>query len=244
MKYPFISSTVTPFPKNDYPISPKPVKKVLVASENPPKTYTNALNAVDLDYDFSLSVGNINDYGGLLLIGGGDILPAYYGFSDDEIECFNVNFVKDKLEFNLLYRFIRSGKPVLAICRGFQLVNVFFGGTLKCVSGHMGKGDIYHPVSSVGEIFGGFEKVNSCHRQAVCGLPGNATVLSVAPDLTVEAAVYRVDKNRVGSHRDNTHTDNANIDNIVCVQFHPERLSRLATEQVFGEFKKLISVYR
>ena len=196
-------------------------KKVLIASENPPKTYTDALSSVGIGYDFSLSADNIDDYGGLLLIGGGDILPAYYG---GNIGCFNVNFVKDKLEFNLLYRFVRKNKPVLAICRGFQLVNVFFGGTLKCVSGHMGKRDIFHPVSSAGKIFGDFEEVNSCHRQAVCDLPENATVLSVAPDLTAEAAVYG--------------------DNIVCVQFHPERLSRFATEKVFGEFKRSISDYR
>lgn len=222
MKKPLITPPVTTYSDRIYSAD-KP-RKVLIASENPPKTYTDALNAVGLGYDFSLSPENADDYGGLLLIGGGDVLPAYYGFCGDEIECFNVNFVKDKLEFNLLYRFIRKNKPVLAICRGFQLVNVFFGGTLKCVSGHMGKQDIYHPVSSAGEIFGKFEEVNSCHRQAVCDLPDAARLLSVAPDLTAEAAVYR--------------------DNIICVQFHPERLSRFATEKVFGEFKKMISVYR
>ncbi len=193
--------------------------KVLIASENPPKTYTDALSSVGLDYDFSLSAKNTDDYGGLLLIGGGDILPAYYG---GDIVCHNVNFVKDKLEFNLLSRFVEKNKPVLAICRGFQLVNVFFGGTLKCVSGHMGKRDIYHPVSSAGVLFGDFEEVNSCHRQAVSNLPPEAKLLSVAPDLTAEAAIYR--------------------DNIICVQFHPERLSRFATEKIFDEFKK--TVYR
>ena len=218
MKYSSVIPPVTPLHRA---CASQNLPRVLIASENPPKTYTDALSLVGLGYDFSLSESVTDDYGGLLLIGGGDILPAYYG---GDTECHNVNFVKDKLEFNLLYSFTRKNKPVLAICRGFQLVNVFFGGTLKCVSGHMGKRDIYHPVSSAGALFGGFEEVNSCHRQAVSDLPQEAKLLSVAPDLTAEAAVYR--------------------DNIICAQFHPERLSRFATEKIFGEFKNLILLCR
>lgn len=215
MKHSFVSPPASLRRRGNYSVQ-KPTK-VLIASENPPKTYTDALYTVGLDYDFSLSPKNTDDYGGLLLIGGGDIFTAYYG---GNIRCRNVDFVKDKLEFNLLYNFVGKNKPVLAVCRGFQLVNVFFGGTLKCVSGHTGKQDIYHPVASAEGIFGDFEEVNSRHRQAVCNLPPEAKLLSVAPDLTAEAAIYG--------------------NNVICVQFHPERLSRFATEKIYGEFKRLI----
>ena len=187
--------------------------EILVAAEYPPKTYLNALSRVNLSFDCSPSPENPRIYKGLLLIGGGDILPAYYG---GNIPSYNVNFVKDKLEFNLLHRFIGENKPVLAICRGFQLVNAFFGGSLKNVNGHMGKQDVYHPVSACGEIFGKLDRVNSAHRQAADIVPDNAKIVAVAPDLTIEAAIYG--------------------ENIFCAQFHPERMEQSVTEKIFGAF--------
>ena len=182
----------------------RPLSIILVAHPRPPETYLRALDLVSLGYDCSLSPGSIDAYGGLLLVGGGDV-PAR-----------NVNFVKDKLEFNLLHRFIGENKPVLAICRGFQLVNAFFGGSLKNVNGHIGKQDVYHPVSACGEIFGKLDRVNSAHRQAADIVPGNAKIVAVAPDLTIEAAIYG--------------------ENIFCAQFHPERMEQSVTEKIFGAF--------
>ena len=191
----------------------RPLPIILVAHPRPPETYLRALDLVSLGYDCSLSPGSIDAYGGLLLVGGGDVLPAFYGC---DVPARNVNFVKDKLEFNLLHRFIGENKPVLAICRGFQLVNVFFGGSLKNVNGHMGKQDVYHPVSACGEIFGKLDRVNSAHRQAVDIVPDNAKIVAVAPDLTIEAAIYG--------------------ENIFCAQFHPERMEQSVTEKIFGAF--------
>ena len=149
----------------------RPLSIILVAHPRPPETYLRALDLVSLGYDCSLSPGSIDAYGGLLLVGGGDVLPAFYR---GDVPARNVNFVKDKLEFNLLHRFIGENKPGLAICRGFQLVNAFFGGSLKNVNGHMGKQDVYHPVSACGEIFGKLDRVNSAHRQAADIVPDNA----------------------------------------------------------------------
>ena len=187
--------------------------RVLVAHPRPPETYLRALDLVSLGYDCSLSPENLNAYGGLLLVGGGDVLPAFYR---GDVPARNVNFVKDKLEFDLLDYFVGKGLPVLAICRGFQLVNVFFGGTLKNVNGHSGKTDVYHPVSACGKIFGGLDRVNSAHCQAVDIVPDEAKIVAVAPDLTIEATIYG--------------------ENIVCAQFHPERMERSVTEKIFGAF--------
>jgi len=190
---------------------------VLVAHPRPPETYLRALDLVSLVYDCSLSPGNLNAYGGLLLVGGGDVLPAFYR---GDVPARDVNFVKDELEFNLLGYFAQKGLPVLAICRGFQLVNVFFGGTLKNVNGHSGKTDIFHPVSARGKIFGGIDRVNSAHCQAADIVPENAEVVAVAPDLTPEAAIYG--------------------ENIICTQFHPERMERNVTEKIFGAFAEAV----
>lgn len=193
---------------------------VLVASENPPQTYLNALKRISLPFEATLSPDNSDRYCGLLLIGGGDILPAYYG---GKTPSRNVNFVKDKLEFNLLEAFSDKQKPVLAICRGFQLANVFFGGTLRRVYGHCGKTDVFHPVSSASGFFGDLTKVNSAHRQAVDIVPEAAEILSVAPDLCVEAAIYGK--------------------NVICTQFHPERLSASVSDKIFGIFGKFVAEY-
>ena len=66
---------------------------------------------------------------GIFLTGGFDIAPCRYG---EEIRptCGELQPERDSLELALLERAIERGKPILAVCRGLQLVNVFFGGTL------------------------------------------------------------------------------------------------------------------
>lgn len=206
-----MTTSYSPKLKNNSSTRREPL--VLVAHPRPPQNYLRALDLVSLFYDCSLSPENLNAYGGLLLVGGGDVLPAFYRGS---VSARNVNFVKDELEFALLGYFAGKGLPVLAICRGFQLVNVFFGGTLKNVNGHTGEQDVFHPVSARGKIFGELERVNSAHRQAVDIVPDDAKILAVAPDLTTEGAIFG--------------------ENIICAQFHPERMEKNVTEKIFGAF--------
>lgn len=71
----------------------------------------------------------VADLDGLVLQGGSDVCPRTYGeeplrpeWSGDEI--------RDRYEIDLLNRFHEAGKPVLGVCRGAQVINVAFGGTL------------------------------------------------------------------------------------------------------------------
>ena len=66
---------------------------------------------------------------GLVLQGGADIDPSIYG--EEPTDALGVTDpIRDRFELDLLRAFVEYGKPVLGICRGMQLINVGFGGTL------------------------------------------------------------------------------------------------------------------
>jgi gamma-glutamyl-gamma-aminobutyrate hydrolase PuuD len=68
-------------------------------------------------------------FDGLLLAGGGDIEPARYGAADHPAQ-YGTDPDRDELELELARAAVRLGVPTLGICRGIQLLNVAFGGTL------------------------------------------------------------------------------------------------------------------
>ena len=66
---------------------------------------------------------------GLVLHGGSDVWPGSYGEEPLQPE-WSGDRVRDEYEIELLRAFIDAGKPVLGVCRGLQVINVAFGGTL------------------------------------------------------------------------------------------------------------------
>jgi putative glutamine amidotransferase len=68
-------------------------------------------------------------FDGLLLAGGGDLEPARYGAGDHPAQ-YGIDPDRDQLELELARAAVRRELPTLGICRGFQLLNVAFGGTL------------------------------------------------------------------------------------------------------------------
>jgi putative glutamine amidotransferase len=71
----------------------------------------------------------VNALDGLVLQGGADVSPTSYGQQPLRPEWAG-DVVRDRYEMDLLEGFLTQGKPVLGICRGSQLINVAFGGTL------------------------------------------------------------------------------------------------------------------
>ncbi len=71
----------------------------------------------------------VENLDGLVLQGGVDISPETYGATPWKSDS-DADPIRDAYELDLLRGFITAGKPVLGICRGAQLLNVYFGGTL------------------------------------------------------------------------------------------------------------------
>ncbi|QGZ62022.1 gamma-glutamyl-gamma-aminobutyrate hydrolase family protein [Paraburkholderia acidisoli] len=145
---------------------------------------------------------------GLLLQGGADVSPQTYAEVSPRPE-WPGDRVRDMYELELLHEFVESGKPVLGVCRGCQLINVAFGGTLYQdiasdvptagvhVSEHYDqhRHSISFPEGSTfASMFPGQRQaiVNSIHHQAVRSLGRDLTVEAVsAGDGLIEAVRYR-----------------------------------------------------
>lgn len=121
--------------------------------------------------------GREKPFDGLLISGGNDIDPALYG-EEAADPADSIDPLRDELEYDLLARAVADGKPVLGICRGYQLINVYFGGTLTREIGplygrhrysplpwkriRIQKGSFLHQITDREHI-----SINTLHHQAV-----------------------------------------------------------------------------
>jgi putative glutamine amidotransferase len=151
----------------------------------------------------------VADYAGeldaLVLMGGSDVCPETYGERALKPE-WNGDRIRDDYEIALLRAFVGAGKPVLGVCRGAQIINVAFGGTLyqdlaTQVPGALNhrNWDIYAEQCHATSIVAGsglaalyphvtLTKTNSVHHQAVKNLGGDLVVEAWSePDGVVEA---------------------------------------------------------
>jgi putative glutamine amidotransferase len=169
-----------------------------------------------------LSVGDEvpADFDALCLSGGEDVDPARYGEPDRGCEI--VSPERDALEFELVQRARARDLPILGVCRGFQVLNVAFGGSLlQHLEGHRpypadGDGVVQHRVvPAMGSRLAAVTTdaphlVNSRHHQAV-------TRERLAPDLVATVMVGDI----VEAFESRTYRW------VVGVQWHPERVAEL-----------------
>jgi len=144
----------------------------------------------------------INEYvklfDGFLFCGGGDLDPKYY---NEEIlpKTANISSKRDEFEFRMFHAIYPTGKPILGICRGEQVINVFLGGTLyQHIEGHTencgrGRGERAHSVSvdEKGLLFDLIGRnsllTNTYHHQCVKRLADPLACDAVSEDGYVEA---------------------------------------------------------
>lgn len=151
----------------------------------------------------------------LVIAGGVDINPARYHEPNTASE--NIDDSLDAFEWKVLQAVIARNIPILGICRGHQLLNVFFGGTLiqniDTADQHVRKGEtdqahetICEKDSFIYEIYGRQDiSVNSAHHQAIGKLGTDFTVVQRCKDGTIEAIRHKSLP-------------------IYGVQWHPERM--------------------
>jgi gamma-glutamyl-gamma-aminobutyrate hydrolase PuuD len=144
---------------------------------------------------------------GLVLQGGADVSPQTYHEAPARPE-WTGDRARDLYELELLHEFVEAGKPVLGICRGCQLINVAFGGSLyQDIATNLVDAQahvhpdydahrhavVFPPGSSLANLFPGVTRpiVNSIHHQAVKRLGRDIRVEAVSdPDGVVEAIRY------------------------------------------------------
>ncbi len=205
----------------------------IIGSENYSKycTYLKSINPKAKCINaYGLSLNEVEEIikkaDGLVLTGGPDVNPSFYGKAQDSNLC-EVDNYRDSLEFKLLDFAFKMEIPIFAICRGHQLLNVYLGGTLypdiptyfpsgishrcdtipnKCF--HM----VY--VNRESDFFKMVEldsfQVNSFHHQGVEKLAKGLQPTAHSPDGLIEAFEWEKPNSKPF---------------FIAVQWHPERLA-------------------
>ncbi len=138
----------------------------------------------------------------LLLAGGADVCPVSYGQEEYDTR-WPGDYRRDQYELALIEEARKQGKPVLGVCRGLQVLNVYFGGTLHQdnveygptekvhrdseVYDHLHHNVTLHEGSELARIYGaGEHRINSIHHQSVRELGEGLTVSATSEDGLVE----------------------------------------------------------
>ena len=188
--------------------------------------YGDKIEVVKLSYK-TRNFTDIQQCDGVLLTGGEDVHPRFYNQTELYKYCYadDVSEERDEFEWKILEYTEENALPVLGICRGLQIANVFFGGTLIPDIPRWGKfnhskmpddTDRYHEVTVDpnswlhGLISSEKGVVNSNHHQSADRIGEGLVVSAFSPDGVVEAL-------------DRKDPDGKSF--LCLIQWHPERMN-------------------
>ncbi|WP_353949299.1 gamma-glutamyl-gamma-aminobutyrate hydrolase family protein [Sporolactobacillus sp. Y61] len=177
---------------------------------------------------------------GIIFSGGGDVDPRFFGESPSlYLDTFITE--RDRIEFALMKKAVAAGKPILGICRGMQVLNVMYGGTLVQDLPTEWKNPLQHDQkvprkkashsvrllsgSRLSALFDDKESlyVNSLHHQAIKKLAAGFRSAAVAPDGVIEAIEHETN------------------DRILGVQWHPESMASGGDPMMCRLFRHFVS---
>lgn len=176
----------------------------------------------------------VSNVDGVMLTGGDDVAPELYGDIQTS-RCKAVCRFRDEFEIALVKLCAMRGIPTLGICRGIQVMNVAFGGSLyQDINGHMQnapKSEGCHEVrvtDMLARIYPEAASVNSFHHQAIKRVAPSFTVCARSDDGYVEGICQRY------------------ADFFIGVQWHPEHMvnSDKSARMLFEEFVHACERYR
>lgn len=165
----------------------------------------------------------VDDIDGLLLQGGTDVAPESYGAKALDPAWIG-DIERDKIEIELTLACFKKGVPILGVCRGMQLLNVAFGGTMYQDINTQIPGSLVHrnweiydqnfhqieirEETTLSKIYPGIKeaKVNTVHHQSVDKVAKDFIVSATCPDDGVIEAIEYKDKERM----------------VMGIQWHPE----------------------
>lgn len=187
--------------------------KILLSGKARIQYYIDAVNGVGAEAVAEYLPQISTEYDGLILCGGNDVDPSYY--NEPINGSVDIDYERDKNEFALLKAFLDAGKPVFGICRGFQLINIYFGGSLhqdikeSALHKRIDDVDSVHKVNSVANsaintLYTDLFAVNSAHHQAIKKMGEGLMPTAIWNNQYVEAF------------------EHVNLP-IIGVQWHPER---------------------
>ena len=197
---------------------------------------TPHLEVIKLGYKFN-NLHEIEQCDGIVLTGGEDVHPSLYNRPEFLSLC-NPNFMderRDEFEWKVCEHVFNKQIPVLGICRGLQLVNVFLGGTLIPDIPTAGKEnhskyyegqDRYHNIeilhdselSKITNIV--FGDVNSAHHQSADIIAKPLKINALSDDRVVEGLEFdtaQLTESNSVAERSRSHF-------LMLVQWHPERI--------------------
>ncbi|MCM1064434.1 MAG: gamma-glutamyl-gamma-aminobutyrate hydrolase family protein [Eubacterium sp.] len=199
--------------------------------------YIRYVESVSLEPVPTLRMGDVARCDGLILPGGGDITPAFFGERNNGSR--NIDTELDILQLQAFELAMRGSMPVLGICKGMQIINVGLGGTLiqdmppaSCAIHRYENGDKYHDSviekgTCLHTLYGTEAVINSAHHQSIKQLGEGLRAIQWCPeDGCVEALAHETLP-------------------VIGVQWHPERIraekTTLSGGLLLSYFASLIS---